>query len=217
MEHIIKTTKSASVFTHGELSKSTRHVWFVLHGYGQLASFFIRKFNELNPEEHFVIAPEALNRFYLQGTEGRVGASWMTKERRQLEIDDYIDYLDTVYRYFSEQDDFSRLQVHVLGFSQGTATASRWISCGKFPFHSMIVWAGVFAPDIDMKLSAERLKGKSVFLLYGDEDPYRSEERLESQRKMLSDAGVNYEEIEYHGDHRVYPEILKELVTKLES
>ena len=33
----------ARYFTAGELNASTKQVWFVLHGYGQLAQFFLRK------------------------------------------------------------------------------------------------------------------------------------------------------------------------------
>src|SRR4051812_7128633 len=95
--HSITTPKTARVFTHGHISEKTKLVWIVAHGYGFLAEFFIEKFEELDPEEHFVIVPEALNRFYLKDMSGRAGASWMTTEDRENEIKDYISYLDNVY------------------------------------------------------------------------------------------------------------------------
>ncbi|MBK9635339.1 MAG: hypothetical protein IPO64_12805 [Bacteroidetes bacterium] len=57
---------------------------------------FIEKFEDFDPEEHFVIAPEALSKGYIDGLTGRVGASWMTKEDRTNEIQDYINYLESV-------------------------------------------------------------------------------------------------------------------------
>ena len=47
-------------------SKSNK-VLYVLHGYGQLANFFIRKF-EILREKYHIIAPEGMHRFYLNGT-----------------------------------------------------------------------------------------------------------------------------------------------------
>src|SRR5207245_2948078 len=45
--------------------KTAREIWFVLHGYGQLASSFIRAFAPLDDGTRLIVAPEALNRFYL--------------------------------------------------------------------------------------------------------------------------------------------------------
>ena len=40
-----------------------------------------------------IIAPQGLHKFYLEGTSGRVGASWMTKENREDDIKNYLVYL----------------------------------------------------------------------------------------------------------------------------
>ena len=64
---------------------NAKKVLYVLHGYGQLAEFFVRKFRELG-DEYLIVAPEGMHRFYLQGSSGRVGASWMTKEDREQDI-----------------------------------------------------------------------------------------------------------------------------------
>ena len=105
-------------------------VWFVMHGYGQLAGAFIRHFQAVRDGHGLVVAPEALSRLYLPGHQ-RVGASWMTKEDRLTEIDDYLAYLDALYDRIFESVDRSRVTVHVLGFSQGAATASRWATLGR--------------------------------------------------------------------------------------
>jgi hypothetical protein len=55
---------------------------------------FIQKFKELASENTLIVAPEALSRFYLNGFSGRVGATWMTKEARDTEILDYLNYLN---------------------------------------------------------------------------------------------------------------------------
>ena len=73
-------------------------VWFVLHGYGMLSEYFIKKFESILNENTLVIAPEATNRFYLGNNYARVGASWMTNLDREQEIRDNILYLDCLTR-----------------------------------------------------------------------------------------------------------------------
>ena len=96
MEHQLTVSRTARYHQLGELSAMTRRVWFVAHGYGQLAAYFIRHFAPLTAADpHLVVvAPEGLSRFYLNGTGGRVGATWMTKEDRLAEIEDYVAYLN---------------------------------------------------------------------------------------------------------------------------
>ena len=62
-----------------------------------LAGDFIKTFDELASNGDFVIAPEALSRLYVKGDYGNVGANWMTKEDRENEISDYINYLDELF------------------------------------------------------------------------------------------------------------------------
>ncbi len=64
------------------------NVWILFHGYGQSASYFLMNFKDFEPENSLLIAPEGLSKFYLKGVDGRVGASWMTKENREAEIQD---------------------------------------------------------------------------------------------------------------------------------
>jgi hypothetical protein len=79
----ITVKKTARYFILGEAGPFTRQVWFVCHGYGFLGGDFLKNFEALNEKEHLVVASEGLHRFYLYGTGGKVGASWMTKEDRR--------------------------------------------------------------------------------------------------------------------------------------
>jgi len=97
-EHHFSTSRSARYFTLGT-PEHAGDLWFVCHGYGQLAARFLERFHPLEAEGRCIVAPEGLSRFYLteSPTERRVGASWMTREDRLHEIDDYLRYLDGVY------------------------------------------------------------------------------------------------------------------------
>ena len=88
-EHLFSTPRSARYFTLGS-PEDAAEVWFVCHGYGQLAARFLERFRPIEANRRCIVAPEGLSRFYLTetATERRVGASWMTREDRLHEIDD---------------------------------------------------------------------------------------------------------------------------------
>src|SRR5467141_3346918 len=160
-EHHFSTPRSARYFTLGSAEEAA-DLWFVCHGYGQLASRFLERFRVVAAERRCIVAPEGLSRFYLteSPTERRVGASWMTREDRLHEIDDYVHYLDAVYDNIT----LPNARVTALGFSQGSATVCRWAAFGSTRIERLIVWGGEVPPDLDLsqRKTAERLRAASL-------------------------------------------------------
>ena len=124
--HHFTVPRTARYWTAGPPPTEALGTLYVLHGYGQLAQFFVRKFQAAADSGWHVVAPEGGHRFYLKGTSGRVGASWMTREDRLSDIDDYVAFLDAL-RTHIDNDQPQGHQV-LLGFSQGVATALRWLA-----------------------------------------------------------------------------------------
>src|SRR5437762_7802629 len=159
-EHVLSTSRTARYFTLGHPTDATE-LWFVCHGYGQLASRFLERFRALESPRRCIVAPEGLSRFYLteSATERRVGASWMTREDRLHEIDDYVRYLDALYSHVAP----GAARVTALGFSQGTATVCRWAALGSVRIDRLVLWGGEVPPDLDLK----RLRVPSLTLEIG--------------------------------------------------
>src|SRR5256886_9563890 len=141
-EHHIGVSRTARYFTLGNSSSGVGEVWFACHGYGQVASRFLEKLRVLDDGHRYLVAPEGLSRFYLSEspTERRVGASWMTREDRLAEIEDYVRYLDAVYAAVFESLDRAGVTVHALGYSQGASTVSRWAALGKAKIDRLTLW-----------------------------------------------------------------------------
>lgn len=215
-EHRLKVTRRARFYTFGSLSQHTKRVWLACHGYGQLAAYFIKSFDTLDPESDFVVAPEGLSRFYTQGTSGRVGATWMTKEDRLSEIEDYVDYLDQLYSHLQVSlQDAKNAELIVLGFSQGASTVSRWLlKSEKAKADRLILWAGVFPPDLDMSTGSFPPNMKSHVCL-GDKDEYINEERLNQQLELIKSHGLTPTIMRFEGTHRIPSEALQKFVARL--
>ncbi|MBT9394696.1 phospholipase [Hymenobacter sp. NST-14] len=212
MEHQIAVTRTARYSQLGELSAATRRVWFVAHGYGQLAAYFIRHFAHLTAQDPtlVIIAPEGLSRFYLQGTGGRVGATWMTREDRLAEIDDYVSYLNQLATTLLPRA-APEAAVTVLGFSQGAATVSRWLARAPFRPAHLILWAGAFPPDMDFPVATRLLRRLPVTLVCGTEDEFITDEALGQQQAFLRQLGVAAELVRFAGTHTLHRETLTAL------
>ncbi|WP_324677707.1 phospholipase [Hymenobacter sp. GOD-10R] len=209
--HLI-VSRSARYFQLGELSAATRRVWFVAHGYGQLAAYFIRHFAFLAEADPtlVIVAPEGLSKFYLNGTSGRIGATWMTREDRLTEIADYVSYLNQLATKILTLCP-PEVAVTVLGFSQGAATVSRWLTQASFRPARLILWAGAFPPDMDVEVGTHLLHQFLVTVVCGDDDPFVSAEELKKQLTFLRSYGIEPEVIRFAGKHALHTETLRQL------
>jgi predicted esterase len=211
-EHRLTVSRTARYYQLGDLSAATRRVWFVCHGYGQLAAYFIRHFASLAEADPalVVVAPEGLSQFYLQGNSGRVGASWMTREDRLSEIEDHVGFLNQLASLVLANCP-AGVDVTVLGFSQGTSTISRWLTRAPFRPQRLILWAGSFPEDIEPATAAALLQSVDLTLVVGSQDEFITPERLQQLREQLQQLGVQPRFISFEGKHEMNAAVLRQL------
>ena len=222
-EHHIRVPRTARYAVLGPAdSAAIREVWFVLHGYGQLAADFLRRFEVLDDGTRLIVAPEALNRFYLvdvssgSATERPVGATWMTREERAQEIGDYVAYLDAVLGEVGAR--FTGREwpgVTVLGFSQGTATAARWVSSGAVRPAHVVLWGGLLPPELELTAADHPLRRATLHFVVGSRDGFVTETRLGEEDARLRAAGLSWETRRYDGGHGLQRQTLLEVARRL--
>ncbi len=204
LKNTFKATKTYRYFTLGEVTNE--NLFIALHGYGQLAPFFIRKFDVLK-DEFYVIAPEGPHRFYLSGSSGRVGASWMTKEDRMDDIEDNLHWLTQLFHETISKKSYK--SITLLGFSQGAATAARWLHHLNNKEIRLIIWASVFPPDlIQNETQFSQLSNQPYFALGNQDEYYNSEE----QQKLIEEYKTQgFTTIHYEGNHTINQETLLQI------
>lgn len=177
--HWIPVAQEQRVDSLGTLSDATKHVWVGLHGYGQLVQFFARHFRSLATEERAFVFPQGPHKFYLNGVHGRVGASWMTKDERLVDIANQRLYLGFVFQWIKQQA--PKATIHCVAFSQGVATIMRCIGHPDVQPSSILAWAGSWPPDLDEtnRAALEELRFKACF---GTRDEYITTEK---QQEMI--------------------------------
>ena len=228
IEHHLPVERTARYWTLGDPNEA-REVWIVLHGYKQLARRFLRRFEPIDEPGRLVVAPEALSRFYVSTASGRhgsgavVGATWMTREDREHEIADYVGYLDRLLETVISGVGGDRRSegagapppVVVLGFSQGVATATRWVVRRGVRPTRLILWGDFTPPDLDLEAASAALDGIDVVAVRGNQDPALSPRLAEEEAIRLHEAGIHVRTVRYDGGHDIDADTLAMLADEV--
>jgi predicted esterase len=215
----LAVTRTARVASLGAPPAAARELWYVLHGYAMLAPDFVDSLRALDDGTRLLVAPEALSRFYDGGPEDRiqhkniaVGASWMTREARESEIADGNRYLDAVHAMIAAE--FAEAGVPVprvtlLGFSQGGATAARWIASGRSPVSRFVLWGAGMAHDVDISAPEAPLRAVETIVVAGTRDIFATPKAVAQEKARLDTAGVSYSHLSFDGGHRLDDDTLR--------
>ena len=212
----VQTPRTARFYKLNSVKPETKNIWIVFHGYGQLAEYFIKHFEKLDPKENTVIALEGLSRFYVEGLTGRVGASWMTKEDREDEIIDQTAYVNAVLDASEIDPKNAKQRIIVLGFSQGTATAVRWFVNNGIRPDQLVLWAGSFPHDVDTKKHGSIFRDLSVHFAYGHEDPFLKHINVEEKTGEFEAMGMKLNVWPFNGKHAMDKPTLQKIVDSFE-
>jgi len=218
----LPVVKTARYYQIGTPNPAIRDVWVVLHGFSQLAAEFALPFQHLAADSRLIVVPEGLSRFYLDTRPGhsgasKVGALWLTREDRETEIVDIVNYLDRLYERILEElakhgVARDRIRVHALGFSQGGPAASRWAARGSAVIDHLVPWAHAIPQDVNLRALAERRPRLTIDMIYGTRDRFIGEDAVEEQRAVLESGGVPYEMRPFNGGHALSLTMLRQLM-----
>lgn len=208
--HALVVPRTARYYTLGPTHGFPRELWFACHGYGQLAGRFLRQFAPLDDGTRLIVAPEGLSRFYLDpiplrrnDPSPRIGATWMTREDRDAEIADYVEYLERLSAEIRHPLRGAAPRLVVLGFSQGTATVCRWLAASEVRVDHLVLWGGTIPPELDLAHWASRLHGAAITLVAGEQDELTTPAAVTSEAERLSAAGVAFTLQRYPGGHAI--------------
>jgi predicted esterase len=156
--------------------KGPRPLLIVLHGFGQVASQFIKVFEPLARKGVLVAAPQGAHQLYTNLKERRVGFSWLTKYERDRSVLDFVAYMEQFYKLLQETCEVDPERVFMLGFSQGVSMAYRTWAHSSLPVRGVIACGGDLPPDM-----IELLKGLppiQILLVHGRQDGLRAQTGL---------------------------------------
>lgn len=191
--------------TLNTLSDNTKNVWIVFHGLGYLSRYFIRYFKNLDPQENYIIAPQAPSKYYQDSSFKHIGACWLTRENTTSEIENVLTYIQSVWE--KEIPSQNNYRIFILGYSQGVSIATRWIktyqvSCDQLILHSGGIPTELKASDFDFFQDHTQ-----VLYLYGNQDPYITEAKKTEAKIRGNTLFKNLQVKVFSGKHEVYSPI----------
>jgi len=207
-EKEIYYTINNSYSTLNKLTKATKNVWFVCHGMGYLSRYFIQYFKGLQPDENYIIAPQAQSKYYQASKFKHVGASWLTKENTLVETENVMTYFDAVLDNESIPKDKNLI---VFGYSQGVSVAMRYLAKRKLDCTQLILHSGGIPKELTPR-DFEFLNAKTT-LIYGTQDEYLNEKRIAYETERAESLfGNKLKVLPFEGKHVVNINLIETLV-----
>jgi predicted esterase len=201
LEKQVSYSTTNTYVTLNSLSSKTINVWLVFHGMGYLSRYFLDYFSHLNSEENFVIAPQAPSKYYQDKKFKYVGASWLTRENTVEDTKNVLNYIDAVFEAEKPKEIANFI---VLGYSQGVSIATRWLASRKISCDHLVLHSGGIPKELTPEDFSYMNSNTKVSILYGDEDPFITNERkIAEKRKGVELFGEGLETIEFKGAHEV--------------
>ena len=105
-------------------------------------------------------------------------------------------------------------RIHLLGFSQGAATGTRWASQWEGTLDSLILWGGGFAHDLVLNLAKEKFASTEVILVHGAQDELITDESKQRQEALLLELGKPMNLLIFKGGHEINPSMLKKIINQ---
>ena len=163
------------------------------HGYGEHAAAHLEAVRRIPGIDGWLIAAvQALHPFYTR--DQRVVANWMTREDRELAIEDNLDYVSRVLTAIHGEFPTRRPLVFA-GFSQGGAMAYR--AAAKLGAEAVIVLAADVPPDVD----AAGVQLPRVLLGRGTRDEWYTPEKYAADLEKLARRAPRVDGCVFDGGH----------------
>jgi hypothetical protein len=98
----------------------------------------------------------------------------------------------------------------LLGYSQGAATACRWIAASQRRFNHIVLSGGLVPPDIDTERFARSVAGSNLVLAVGTDDPFVAPD-LDRNIRRLKAANIPHRVVTYKGGHSIDTSVLRSI------
>ncbi len=134
----------------------------------------------------------------------------MTREERENEIEDYVSYLNDIYDGIKKLLNGRNVKLNIFGFSQGTATACRWLQRGNVIAENLVLWGGFLPPDFEIE--NWNASFNSLFIVTGSRDGYLPPEKLAEGEKVLNEKGVKYSAKIFEGGHEMKESVVNSVL-----
>lgn len=163
--------------------ETTENIWICFHGLGYLATYFKRYFQDMDPIKNAVIVLQAPSKFY-QGTNFKhVGASWLTRVDTAQEMQNNLNYIDTVLESEKLKSD---PRIILIGYSQGVSIATRYLKHYNKEVKALVLHSGSIPHELnELDGNIFKEKAKRIIHISGTRDEYVTTELIKRENEKI--------------------------------
>jgi predicted esterase len=196
---------SIEVTTHGrylvDAAGPGKPLLVGFHGYGETAELELNRLRSVSGSDRWsVLAIQGLHRFYRRSND-EVVASWMTRQNRELAIQDNCSYVARVVDTVTKQYGASGPLV-LSGFSQGVPMAFRAAATIGGRVSGVMALGGDVPPEIEPSVLG---RIPAVLIGSGSKDEWYTSAKVAADELRLRSAGVNLQVCSFDGGHEWTP------------
>jgi predicted esterase len=167
------------------------------HGYAEAADVHLDRLRSIpGASRWLIVSIQGLHSFY-RGRSSDVVASWMTRQNRDLMINDNLQYVSAVI------DEVRRVwqpaaPTVLAGFSQGVAMAFRAAAVGRHEASGVIALGGDVPPEL---ATASLTRIPEALIGRGEQDDWYTPQKFADDEARLRAAGSNVVVTTFDGGH----------------
>jgi predicted esterase len=170
------------------------------HGYMESAATQMERLASIPGAERWtLVSVQALHRFY-RGRSEEVVASWMTRQDRELMIEDNIAYVNEVLERVAAPD----VRVVTAGFSQGAAMGFRAGVRARHIIAGIVAVGGDVPPEL---LADPEVVFPRVLIGRGERDEWYTGEKAAKDVAALRARGVEPDVVVHSAGHEWTPDV----------
>lgn len=167
------------------------------HGYGEAADAQLERMRRIPGADRWrLVSIQGLHRFY-QRRADEVVASWMTRQDRELAINDNLAYVAAVMGAVAREYPGAPRLVFT-GFSQGVAMTFRAAAASSRTVDGVIGVGGDVPPELD---AAAVGRARHALVCHGTRDEWYTQAIFERDVHRLRRANVSVRPLEFNGGH----------------
>jgi len=87
----------------------------------------------------------------------------------------------------------------------------RWAMNGNLEFDRLVLWAGLFPPDMDFEKGTHLLQKKEVIEVLGKQDEFITKEKIAEMHDLNTRLHLTPTIIEFDGKHELDVEVLNKI------
>jgi predicted esterase len=205
IERTIATGTHGRYLVEPPASNGAAPVLFGFHGYAEGAETQLGRMRAIPGAARWrLVAIQGLHRFY-QRRENQVIASWMTRQDRDLAIEDNLAYVAGVMQEVArEWPGASRIVL--TGFSQGVAMTFRAAAAASQPVDGVIAVGGDVPPELD---AAALARVRSALVCRGERDEWYTADKFDNDVRRLREAGATVRPLAFDGGHEWSDDVIR--------